>query len=123
MTDVFRSDLEKPGNVSPGREMFACTPHNDNTRRIICLNFPEHGPKMFARRHSDDVEWGRIECQHCYRLIAAILHTQYGIWILGHNCLFLLISFNAEPAYHRVHTLPPAICAAESSPPQILGLL
>src|SRR5713226_9166007 len=96
MTDVFRSDLEKPYNVSSGREMFASTTHKDNTHRIICLNFPEHGPKMFARRDSDDVEWGRIERQHCYRLIAAILHTQNRIWILGHNCLSLLISFNAE---------------------------
>src|SRR5437667_9404697 len=118
MTDIFRRDVEKSYNVPSRREIFAASPHNDNTHRIIRLNFPEHGPKLFARRDSDDVEWGRIESQHCYRLIAAILHTQNGIWILGHNDLPLLISFIAEPADQKVRTLTPAILAAESSPLQ-----
>src|SRR5438270_6459136 len=123
MTDIFRSDVEKSYNIPSRREIFATSPHNDNTHCIIGLNFPEHGPKMFARRDSNDVEWGRIERQHRYWLIAAILHTQDGIWILGHSCLSLLNSFIAEPSYHRIHTLPPAICAAESCLPQIWALL
>src|SRR5437588_13091614 len=103
--------------------MVASSTDHGDAHCIIRHNFPGHGPKMFARRDSDDVEWGRIESQHCYLLIAAILHTQNGVWILGHNDLSLLISFIAEPTDRRVRTLPPAIFAAESSPPQILVLL